>query len=120
MAQKSMAKTMTFVAQVEIAESRENDTTGNALTLFNELIVPVISIYTSQDAFIVYAENNSAERYALAKMVFIGNSQTNVIGTGSVLRNTRGVYTIRIINTQTSAYCSQGTVLKIYKLDNGV
>ena len=107
-----------FIGQVTIAESRENDSTGNASAILDDYVYSLLTNYTDVNVFIVIAENNQASQYILRKMAFIGAHKNFVANTGSVLRQASNQsYSVRQISASTSSWCSQGTILKIYRMN---
>ena len=114
----SMASGICFelIGEFTVAESRENDSLGNAYKILDDYVASVISDYDILTAFLLVAENNTASSYQLQKMIWIGNDSSYYSNTGSVLRKLDTRYSIRIISTLTSAWCSLGTVLKLYRL----
>lgn len=104
-----------LLGEFTVAESRENDSLGNAKKILDDYVASVISDYDISTVFLLVSENNTASNYILHKIIWMGNS-SYYIGTGSVLRKQGGGYSLRNINTSTSAWCSLGTVLKLYRL----
>lgn len=104
-----------LLGEFTVAESRENDSLGNARKILDDYVASVISDYDISTAFLLIAENNTASSYRLQKAIWLGNS-SYYNNTGAVLRKHGDVYSIRDIFATTSAWCSLGTVLKLYRL----
>ena len=104
-----------LISTVTITESLENDTTGNATEVYNNYIKTVVSNISAPNIIIVIADNNSANSYAIQKMIFTPSDTTGSI----VLRKTGSTYSTRNIGNSTSAWCSAGTILNIYLLKGG-
>ena len=105
-----------LLGEFTVAESRENDSLGNPQKILDDYVANVMVDYDRSTVFLLVAENNAASNYILQKMIWIGND-TSVIGNaGSVLRRQSGEYIIRNLAVSTSAWCSIGTVLKLYRV----
>ena len=102
-----------LMSTVTIAESLENDTTGNAKAVYNNYIYDIVKNITPPTVIVVIAVNNAASAYALYNMIFTATFIDNM---GIVLRKTGSNFTSRLISSTTSAWCSSGTVLYIYQL----
>lgn len=105
-----------LIHQATVTESRENDTTGNAQVIFDNFVFPYIGDYDTYDTFVAVTENNNATYYAFQKAVWIGIKNNVVNLTGSILRKMGADYSIRNISDNTSAWCSQGTIIKVYRV----
>ena len=101
-----------FISTITITESLENDTTGNALALYDNYIKNIANSVEVPGVIVVAAKNNLANAYALQKMVIIPADITGSI----VLRKNGSKYSTRTINSTTSAWCSVGTILDIYAI----
>ena len=104
-----------LLGEFTVAESRENDSLGNAKTILDDYVASAISDYDISTVFLLIAENNTASNYALRRIVWLGNSPY-YNNAGSVLREQISGYSTRNIATSSSAWCSLGTVLKLYRL----
>lgn len=105
-----------LLGEFTVAESRENDTLGNAKQILDNYVASVISDYDILTVFILVAENNTASQYQLQKMIWFGNS-SNYSNAGSILRKgNNDIYSMRNISTSSSAWCSLGTILKLYRV----
>lgn len=105
-----------LIGEFTVAESRENDSLGNSEKILIDYVNPVIADYDISTTFLLVAENNTASNYALKKIIWFGVDVSFYRNTGSVLREQGNGYTLRAISTATSAWCSLGTVLKLYRL----
>ena len=54
-----------LLGEFTVAESRENDTLGNAKQILDDYVASVISDYDILTVFILVAENNTASQYQL-------------------------------------------------------
>lgn len=105
-----------LLGEFTVAESRENDSLGNAMKILDDYVASVISDYDISTVFLLVAENNTASSYQLQKMIWMGNSSHYYQNTGAVLRKHGNNYLLRQISIASSAWCSLGTVLKLYRL----
>ena len=108
-----------LLGEFTVAESRENDNLGNVRKILDDYVASIISDYDILTVFMLVAENNTASEYQLQKIIWFGNSSfySNNSRAGCVLRKQKnGEYTLREIATSSSAWCSLGTVLKLYKI----
>lgn len=115
MAMANNSDNLEYLGSYTVPTSWENDTYGNPINIYNTAVLPLIGDESYQ-IIVVTADNNNAVTYKLIKMCLITDSTPQY---GSVLRYTISgdVYSIRAIGESTSAWCSAGTELKVYRVN---
>lgn len=114
MAMASDSSNLEYLGSYTVPTSWENDTDGNAVNVYNTVVLPLIGDDLYQIIVVTADNNNNASRDKFIKMCLITCSP---ITAGSVLRFTSGEYGIRIMDQNTSAWCSAGTELKVYRVN---
>ena len=115
MAMASDSSNLEYLGSYTVPTSWEDDTNGNATNIYNTAVLPLIGDDLYQ-IIVVTTDNNNASRYKFIKMCLITSSTAQY---GSVLRTTNisSEYSLRSVGQNTSAWCSAGTELKVYRVN---
>lgn len=107
-----------LIGQYTVPVSWENDTLGNGKNIIDNVILPIIQDLAVGTTIYVETQGNTASQYAMVngllyKDVNISSSNATVI-----LRKSGNSYSVRqFYGTSVSAWCSAGTIIKVYKIN---